>query len=311
VTVVTALQKSTAEAIVNVFETGSAVGDYANVTLLAGDAGHLTYGRSQTTLASGNLFLLLKAYAAAEGAAMAGDFVPFLPRVQARDLSLDDDPAFRGLLRQAGSDPVMHDVQDAFFDRVYWTPAAINAERLGIVTGLGSAVVYDSIVHGSWALVRDMTISRFGAPDADERAWIANYIAVRRDWLGNNANQLLHKTVYRMVALGSLVTADNWALALPIQVRGITIDADVLSGPPMRPSAHVVEERNLMLAQPMLLGQDVAALQQALVAAGFGELELDGIFGNATDAAVRRLQQARGLTVDGIVGPATRAALGL
>jgi peptidoglycan hydrolase-like protein with peptidoglycan-binding domain len=61
----------------------------------------------------------------------------------------------------------------------------------------------------------------------------------------------------------------------------------------------------------MLLGQDVAALQQALVAAGFGELELDGIFGNATDAAVRRLQQARGLTVDGIVGPATRAALGL
>jgi len=82
--VVTALQKSTAEAIVNVFETGSAVGDYANVTLLAGDAGHLTYGRSQTTLASGNLFLLLKAYAAAEGAAMAGDFVPFLPRVQAR-----------------------------------------------------------------------------------------------------------------------------------------------------------------------------------------------------------------------------------
>ena len=151
------------------------------MTLLAGDAGHLTYGRSQTMLASGNLFLL-KVYAAAEGAAMAGDFVPFLPRVQARDLSLDDDPAFRGLLRQAGSDPVMHDVQDAFFDRVYWTPAAINAERLGIVTGLGSAVVYDSIVHGSWALVRDMTISRFGAPDADERAWIANYIAVRRDW---------------------------------------------------------------------------------------------------------------------------------
>ena len=65
-----------------------------------------------------------------------------------------------------------------------------------------------------------------------------------------------------------------------------------------------------MLAQPMLLGQDVAALQQALVAAGFGELELDGIFGNATDAAVRRLQQARGLTVT-VVGPATRAALGL
>ena len=47
----TELQKKTTHAIVNIFETGSAHGHYAQVTLMSGDTGHLTYGRSQRTLA--------------------------------------------------------------------------------------------------------------------------------------------------------------------------------------------------------------------------------------------------------------------
>src|SRR5690242_6887784 len=50
--------KKVAEAIVNIFETGSALGNYGAVTLIPHDSGHLTYGRSQTTLGSGNLYLL-------------------------------------------------------------------------------------------------------------------------------------------------------------------------------------------------------------------------------------------------------------
>ena len=53
----TKTQKRTAQAIVNIFETGRVHGDYGQVTLLAGDTGHLTYGRAQTTLASANLSL--------------------------------------------------------------------------------------------------------------------------------------------------------------------------------------------------------------------------------------------------------------
>ncbi len=56
-------------------------------------------------------------------------------------------------------------------------------------------------------------------------------------------------------------------------------------------------------------GWDVAALQFALETHGFPCGTVDGGFGARTAAAVRRLQAFAGLTVDGIAGPATLAAL--
>jgi murein DD-endopeptidase MepM/ murein hydrolase activator NlpD len=55
---------------------------------------------------------------------------------------------------------------------------------------------------------------------------------------------------------------------------------------------------------------DVAALQVALRATGHYSGTIDGIRGPATRAATRSFQYRRGLVVDGIAGPATRRALG-
>ncbi len=56
-------------------------------------------------------------------------------------------------------------------------------------------------------------------------------------------------------------------------------------------------------------GDRVRQLQQRLQAAGVYDGPLSGVFGERTEAAVRRLQEQRGLTVDGIAGPATWSAL--
>ena len=62
----TSTQKQTAQSIINLFETGVVLGDYGNVTVITGDTGHLTFGRSQTTPGSRNLLDLLKRKPAGE-----------------------------------------------------------------------------------------------------------------------------------------------------------------------------------------------------------------------------------------------------
>lgn len=308
----TDMQKQTAQAIVNIFETGSAKGDYGNVTLMAGDTGHLTYGRSQTTLASGNLYLLIKAYCAVPGAQFAFALSDFLPRLSACDTTLDTDMNLRALLREAGGDPTMHSEQDQFFDRIAWKPSVQAAANCGLTTALGTCVVYDGHIQGSWGVIRDLTNAASGQTSAiGERTWITDYVNQRRDWLANNSNASLHPTVYRMDVFLQLISADQWDLPLPLTVRGVLISQDVLSATaPVRASAQAPGVRLLRLQDSMLQGPDVTALQRALANTGIA-LSVDGIFGNATDAAVKQYQSQRGLSADGIVGPATRAALGL
>jgi putative chitinase len=58
-------------------------------------------------------------------------------------------------------------------------------------------------------------------------------------------------------------------------------------------------------------GQPVVALQGALQNARFNPGNIDGQFGNGTQAAVIAFQQSEGLLADGVVGAVTAAKLGL
>jgi chitosanase len=87
----TTIQKKTAKAIVNIFETGFVLSDFDNVTLIPGNPGHLTFGRSQTTLGSGNLFKLVKLYCGSSIPRFGSSMKAFLPRFAKIDLSLDHE----------------------------------------------------------------------------------------------------------------------------------------------------------------------------------------------------------------------------
>lgn len=303
-------QKAAAAAIVNIFETGSIRGDYGRVTYVPGDRGQLTYGRSQTTLASGGLLRLLRLYCDQPDASYRASLVGYLAPLERKDPALNTDLRLRALLRAAGADPTMQDVQDRFFERGYWQPAVAAAATLGLREALSVTVVYDSFVHGSWAKIRARVAARYGAPAAiGEREFVRLYLVERRDWLSTTSD-LLARTVYRVDALLALVRADNWGLILPFRVRNVEIDADDLDlAAHARISGLDDDEVELYLRDPRMIGPAVRALQTALKA--HGDLDIDGVFGPATDRAVRSFQTMSGLVVDGIVGPATRQALGL
>jgi len=315
----TDLQKRAAQAIVNIFETGRALGDYQRVTLLANDPGHLTYGRAQTTLASGNLHLLVKNYCAQGGAKYASAFKPYLPRLAAKDFGLDKDAKLKKLLQQAGGDSVMQQVQDNFFDSNYWAPACKAATALGFSSPLAVSVIYDSLIHGSWAALRDLTNSKSGLPQKlGEKKWIAAYVEARRGWLATHANSLLRKTVYRMESFASLIKQANWQLALPLDIRGICVDEKSLGcatpaggvKPLPDTSAPASDSRLLRLTNPPLKGDDVRALEKALSREGYA-INIDGVFDEGLEQALKAFQEENGLVADGTAGPATRIILGI
>jgi chitosanase len=290
-----AIQTATAIAIVNVFETGRVQGDYGGIAVLKGDTGHLSYGRSQASLGSGSLFDLLTEYCAQPNALLAAQLLPFLPRFQQRDVSLDTDEAVRRLLKQASTDVVMQHTQDRFFSNRFLTPALQAAQRLGITQPLGQAVVYDSHIQGGWGRLQP----KVGTINAarDEQSWIRTYIDVRRKWL-LSLNPPLPATVYRMQAFTDLIAGSNWFLNLPLVVHGVTIAEDDLglsgAGTPVR---------TLRLTTPYMQSDDVKALQKAL---GIAE---DGIYGPFTDAKLGVWKKAQAIVETG-AGPLTRAALG-
>lgn len=58
-------------------------------------------------------------------------------------------------------------------------------------------------------------------------------------------------------------------------------------------------------------GSVVSQIQTKLKNWGYYSYTVDGIYGSRTEKAVRLFQQRNGLTVDGMAGPATLAALGI
>jgi len=119
------------------------------------------------------------------------------------------------------------------------------------------------------------------------------------------AQRSLTRKGFPLVADGVFGPATAMAVRAFQQQNGLVPDGIV--GPK---TWDLLLDRLLFLSTPFLIGDDVRALQRALVRSGY-PVAVDGIFGPVTARAVRQFQARRGLVADGVVGPQTRAVLGV
>ena len=317
-------QIATIEAIVCVVESGR-TDKYNAIANIKGDTGGLSYGRHQASLASGNLFTLVDSYCKAPGSALADQLKPYLQRLQEKNISLNDDPTIKKLLRSAGYDPVMVDVQDTFFYDKFMVPALERWQKFGFKHALSAAVIYDSYIHGNFDLIAKRATATKGEPTTDnEKTWIVEYLDKRHVWLSTHSNQVLHNTAIRIQALQGLVQANNWDLNLPFRLARPSsyypLTAYDLPGRLFRADGKVVAQRCTPeeFGAVQVRSKSGAApgnardmfIQQSLVASGFlPEGSADGAFGAGTETAIKAFQKRCKLPVTGAVSAKDFVAL--
>ncbi|MFM7325354.1 MAG: peptidoglycan-binding domain-containing protein, partial [Nodosilinea sp.] len=103
-----------------------------------------------------------------------------------------------------------------------------------------------------------------------------------------------------------LFPAPGAAAPLPTSTQ-----ATATTGPTQAPTSPPAAQPNqaspssLPVLRPGMGGEAVRQLQEKLRAKGVYQGPIDGVFGSATEAAVREIQRRHNLVSDGIVGPET------
>lgn len=230
--------RATVWAITSIFESGRPEGNpaaYQNY-----DAGIVSYGKHQATLASGTLGQVLAAYYARSQSAVSRSLQQnYDPRVRTRDQSLRHDNGFRDLLIQAAAEPAMNEAQDSVFEQQFYQPAVIRARQCNLASPLALAVVYDISIQGGWVQVLGRLANRLGASvvgqnGIDEERWIETFLDEREAWLNDIAQaaddrgdhataDALRISTYRPRELRALARAGKYTLEGPFQVRGVNL----------------------------------------------------------------------------------------
>ena len=221
-----------AEAVVSLHETGRVGADYARVATLAdgpSNVRQVTYGAHQATDASNTLDKIVETYVryvedggslAAEDRQLAETLKSYLPALAANNkssfVSLAANASFIQALKDAGERPLMQLSQREVFRSSYMDPAIRFCEAAKLRLPLTLAVVYDSMIHGAFKLVRDRVI----AARAEETLWTGMYVVTRRNWLKNHSKTILNKCVYRMDTFLDLLINDDLKTVLDGLMEG-------------------------------------------------------------------------------------------
>lgn len=225
-----------AAAIVHIFETGKPFGDYAACVVLDDGAG-ISYGISQFTHRSGSLCEVVERYIKLGGivgsAVMLEHLATLRSTTAASITKLSASASLKKALKAAAVTREMKQAQHDVMTAMYLKPAMAVCDRFGFTTPLALAVVYDSIVHGSFNRVA-RTVS---VATRNEREWITEYVRRRDAWLLSIPR--LNKTRYRTKFFLSQIAISNWSMKLPMNVHGYRLTDEHFSDFSMtEPATH-------------------------------------------------------------------------
>lgn len=187
------------------------------------DAGVVSYGRFQFTVASGSLARVVEAYAKnrpdGTTAKTLRDY--YLPRLEERDRRLREDVKMRALLVKAAADPLMQKAQDDIATGLYWDRAqAMTIQPRCIETALGQAMLFDiAIHHGIYHNLTGIAEQALGIPFktcvgsvTSEQTLIRQVARVRRDRLYALAGAFLPGLRRRADFWLELIERSDWDL---------------------------------------------------------------------------------------------------
>jgi chitosanase len=198
------------------------------------DARGYVAGIGDFSTEGGEVLEIVETYAARIGPnVLSRDYLPALQRL-ASEASADVDglAGFPDAWRNASADRTFRQVQDDVLQSRYFTPARTIADRLGLSTPLGLAIIYDSLIqHGDTghpdalpALIDRTNTTAGGTPNqVTERTWLAAFLDVRETTLADPTDPAHRDTwpysLGRVQALADLLTDKRDALAPPIEVN--------------------------------------------------------------------------------------------
>jgi len=232
----TETDKIKALAIVSIFETSRPLSDFAACVVLNDGAG-ISYGICQFTHRSGALAAVVERYLQNGGkigtAVLSGALLQ-LSRTTRSAIDLTaNDAAVKTALKAAAASSEMRDAQlTVAFDR-YLKPAADICVKRGFMSALSLAVVYDSIVHGSFEKIAALADKL--SSNAAEKMWITTYVRRRHAWLGSIKR--LSSTTYRTKFFLGQIAVSNWDLKMPVAVNGYRLTGDIISALTTLPAA--------------------------------------------------------------------------
>lgn len=217
--------KTTIINILNCFETGTKETDYSSIFLYRDGPNktkQVTLGRGYVE--SGSLWTVIYEYKKLGGksAEQLLNFKPF----SGKQL-LPTNKEFLTLLVNCGkNDELFRIAQDNVFDIQYWNKGLKFFNDNGFELNLSLAVIQDSILHSGSILsfLRNKFSTKTPKNGGDEKEWIINYLAARRNWLATTkVNPYLKNTVYRIDFFNGEIKKGNWKLACPLKANDVVV----------------------------------------------------------------------------------------